>query len=602
MLSVWPGLTNRCQTTRPHYPTQDSRPSSRSQSVMSQHSQFDINDEEEGQHNSRFQQFHQGNNHQQQGINHQQHQDVIHQQQQQQQLQQQQLLQQQQQQQQQQHQQQQQRQLQQQQVQQQRQLQQNVNAAIDNHSRRQNINTIPVQRGLSAPAPRNNENNFQPIQDDAVSDLVNLVPSDPPSPFLQNFTPNMPYVNPPTGHQSPLPTINTNQFAYPPPPMHPFPRQAFQLHHPHGHLQRGQSLPFTSTPTNIRPRFPTHPGTTMNPSGSSSASHSPDNRRSKTRKGKGKSSKGNKQTPPGPSFHNNQYWESNQHLSLDATSQPSMPAPITPKPVQPATTTAGPPSNTNVVGAADTSNTGTTNTQSTIINNTNQRGPVAAEDPTSAVVNTTPSSLPPAPILQPLTSVTASSGNTPGDSTSKVDSTANDTGKADTPRPAEKTKEARPNSLDRAKTPTELQELQTHTYCLHALEQTAPNEDRHRRLQRNFFKLFTMQWRTIPLAMIRSKVQSLQEYFAKNPDESHPLTKTVLLDALLEILKETEQEIGAENINEITRLNTTDTRDLIRELSALEVQEMSESGFQRQVNSLTSLVQTCECKEGLLIK
>ena len=111
-----------------------------------------------------------------------------------------------------------------------------------------------------------------------------------------------------------------------------------------------------------------------------------------------------------------------------------------------------------------------------------------------------------------------------------------------------------------------------------------------------------MQWRTIPLATIRSKVQSLQEYFAKNPDESHPLTKTVLLDALLEILKETEQEIGAENINEITRLNTTDTRELIRELSALEVEEMSESGFQRQVNSLTSLVQTCECKEGLLIK
>ena len=33
-----------------------------------------------------------------------------------------------------------------------------------------------------------------------------------------------------------------------------------------------------------------------------------------------------------------------------------------------------------------------------------------------------------------------------------------------------------------------------------------------------------------------------------------------------------------------------------------EVEEMSESGFQRQVNSLTSLVQTCECKEGLLIK
>ena len=172
---------------------------------MSQHSQFDINDEEEGQHNSRFQQFHQSNNHQQQGINHQQHQDVIHQQQ---------LLQQQQQQQQQQHQQQQQRQLQQQQVQQQHQLQQNVNAVIDNHSRRQNINTIPVQRGSSAPAPRNNENTFQPIQNDAVSDLV---PSDPPSPFLQNFTPNMPYGTQPTGHQPPLPTINTNQFTYPPP-------------------------------------------------------------------------------------------------------------------------------------------------------------------------------------------------------------------------------------------------------------------------------------------------------------------------------------------------------------------------------------------------
>ena len=102
--------------------------------------------------------------------------------------------------------------------------------------------------------------------------------------------------------------------------------------------------------------------------------------------------------------------------------------------------------------------------------------------------------------------------------------------------------------------------------------------------------------------MIKEKVQSLQEYFAKNPDESHPLTKTVLYDALIEILKETEQEIGAENINEITRLNTTDTRQVIQELSALEVEEMSESGFQRQVNSLTSLVQTCESKEGLLIK
>ena len=104
------------------------------------------------------------------------------------------------------------------------------------------------------------------------------------------------------------------------------------------------------------------------------------------------------------------------------------------------------------------------------------------------------------------------------------------------------------------------------------------------------------------MAMIQSKVKSLQEFFAKNPDESHPLPKVVLLDALLEILKETEQGIGASNMLEISRLNKTDTRELIRDLSALEVEELSASGFQRQVNSLTSLVQTCESKEGLQIK
>ena len=111
--------------------------------------------------------------------------------------------------------------------------------------------------------------------------------------------------------------------------------------------------------------------------------------------------------------------------------------------------------------------------------------------------------------------------------------------------------------------------------------------------------MFKQQWQTSPVSIIQAKMKSLEEFFSTHPVESHPLPKIVLLDALAEILNEMEQGIGAANMSELSRLNNTDAREVILELSELEVEDLSASGFQKQVNSLTSLVQTCKSKEGL---
>ena len=74
-----------------------------------------------------------------------------------------------------------------------------------------------------------------------------------------------------------------------------------------------------------------------------------------------------------------------------------------------------------------------------------------------------------------------------------------------------------------------------------------------------------------------------------------------LPDVLHKILTEIEQGIGASNMLELSRLNKTDAREVILDLSTLEVEDLSASGFQKQVNSLTSLVQTCKSREGLQI-
>ena len=88
-------------------------------------------------------------------------------------------------------------------------------------------------------------------------------------------------------------------------------------------------------------------------------------------------------------------------------------------------------------------------------------------------------------------------------------------------------------------------------------------------------------------------------FFKNHPeDQPHAIPDVALYDALFEILKEAKEELGENNMSEISRLNTTDARQVIQELSELEVESLSASNFQEQVLHLTSLVQMCQNKEG----